>query len=99
MPEWTQDEAIAYECACDDIGLLRAILTREMAEESKKAQPDRQRLEQMESEFSALFHERAALHVKDHEKIARIRSEYGARIRAWMAAERMRDAAENQQKR
>ena len=85
MQEWTQDEAIAYECAREVITHLRAILTGEIAEENRKEQPDAQKLERLHAESSRLFRERAQLHVKDHEEIARVRAEYGARVRAYMA--------------
>jgi len=83
MQQWTQDEAIAYECAREAITHLRAILTSEIYDESKKAEPDTQRIEKMQAESGQLFREREKLSVKDHEQISRIRREYGARIRAW----------------
>ena len=83
--QWTQDEAIAYECAREVITHLRAILTGEIDEENRKEQPDAQKLERLYAESSRLFRERAQLHVKDHEEIARVRAEYGARVRAYMA--------------
>ncbi|MBR4876279.1 MAG: hypothetical protein IKU14_01025 [Rhodocyclaceae bacterium] len=83
--QWTQDEAIAYECAREVITHLRAILTGEIDEENRKEQPDAQKLERLHAESSRLFRERAQLHVKDHEEIARVRAEYGARVRAYMA--------------
>lgn len=60
-------------------------LTGEIAEESRKEQPDAQKLERLHAESSRLFRERANLHVKDHENVARVRAEYGARVRAWRA--------------
>jgi hypothetical protein len=85
---WTQEESINYECARECITHLRAILTSQIAEESDKKHPDAKRLERLEVESLQLFRERANLHVKDHAKIARIRAEYGARIRAWNAEPR-----------
>jgi len=83
MQQWTQDEAIAYECAREAITHLRAILTSEIHDESKKLEPNAQRIEKLEAESTQLFHERANLSVEDHVQISRIRREYGARIRAW----------------
>lgn len=80
---WTQEEAINYECAREAITHLSAILTSEMVEESKKPCPDLKRLASLEAEHMRLFHERNKLGVKDHAEIARVRSEYGAMIRAW----------------
>jgi hypothetical protein len=85
MQKWTQDEAIAFECAREVITDLRAILTDQIAEESSKAPPDADKLESLHAESSRLFRERAGLHVKDHAEVARVRAEYGARIRAWRA--------------
>lgn len=84
-PKWTQDEAVAFECAREVITDMRAILTGEIAEESSKEHPDAERLERLHAESSRLFRERAGLHVKDHDAIARVRAEYGARVRAWRA--------------
>jgi len=83
VQQWTQDEAIAYECAREAITHLRAILTSEISDEEKKSEPDAQRIASMRAESTQLFRERETLSVKDHEQIARIRQEYGARIRAW----------------
>jgi len=83
MQKWTQDEAIAYECAREAITHLRAIINHEMEEESLKLSPDRQKLANLQDEHTRLFYERAALGVKDSEKIALIRKEYGSRIRKW----------------
>jgi len=85
MQEWTQDEAIAYECACEAITHLRAILTGEIAKESKKSRPDENRLNDLYAERSRLFRERAGLHVTNQAEISRVRAEYGARIRSWIA--------------
>jgi len=85
MQQWTQDEAIAYECACEAITHLRAILTGEIAKEAKKSCPDKQRLNELYAERSQLFRERAALHVTDQAKISQVRTRYGARIRSWIA--------------
>jgi len=83
MKQWTQDEAIAYECAREAITHLRAILTSEISDESKKSAPDAQRMNDLLEESALLFRERANLGVKDHAKISRIRREYGTRIRNW----------------
>jgi len=88
MQQWTQDEAIAYECACEVIGDLRGILTGQIHEESGKEHPNAERLEHLYAERSRLFRERESLHVKDHDKIAHVRAEYGAKVRAWRTAKR-----------
>jgi len=88
MQEWTQEEAIAYECACEAITHLRAILTGEIEEELKKPNPDKVHLQKLHEESSQLFRERTELQIKDHAEIAHIRSQYGARVRKWLSSHR-----------
>lgn len=83
-PKWTQDEAIAYESALECITHLRAILTSERHNDN----PTPARLAEIEAESARLFAERRALSVHDHADIARIRQEYGQRIRAHMERNR-----------
>ena len=83
MQQWTQDEAIAFECAREAITHMMAIQSTEIADESAKAQPDADRVASLFAERSRLASERAALHVTDTVDIARIRIEYGATVRAW----------------
>jgi len=85
MQKWTQTEAVAFECAREVITDLQAILTGLIADESSKEHPDAERLATLRAERSRLFRERAALRVKDHAAVARVRSEYGARVRSWRA--------------
>jgi len=85
MQQWTQDEAIEFECAREVITHLRAILTHEITAESSKAYPDAQKLAQLHEESNRLFQERVHLRVKSHAEIARVQAEYGPRIRAWNA--------------
>lgn len=81
--EWTQDEAIAFECAREVITDMMAICTGQISDESSKATPDADRLAQLRVDRSKLFYERTALHVADQSDIARIRTNYGAIVRAW----------------
>lgn len=83
MQKWTQDEAIAFECAREVITDLRAILTSQITEEANKEHPDTQRLTELRTERSRLFRERAGLRVKDHTTVSHVRAKYGARVRAW----------------
>jgi len=85
MQKWTQTEAVDFECAREVITDLQAILSGLIYDESSKEHPDAERLATLEAERSRLFHERAGLHVKDHDAVARVRAEYGARVRAWRA--------------
>lgn len=85
MQKWTQDEAIAFECAREVITDLRAIITGQIAEENDKEHPDTDRLSALRAERSRLFRERAGLRVQDQTAVARVRAEYGARVRSWRA--------------
>lgn len=60
-------------------------LIRQIADEASKAVPNTARLASLRAERSWLFQERAGLRVKDHEKVARVRAEYGAMVRSWRA--------------
>lgn len=64
MQKWTQNEAIAFECAREVITDLRAILIGQIAEEYSKLNPDLERLASLRAERSRLFRERAGLRVK-----------------------------------
>lgn len=44
MQQWTQDEAIAFECACEVITDMMAIQTGQITDESNKAEPDADRV-------------------------------------------------------
>lgn len=85
MQKWTQTEAVAYECAREVITDLIAIQTGQIEDESRKSQPDAEHIEALRTERARLFNERAGLRVNDHAEVARIRTEYGARVRAWRA--------------
>jgi len=82
-PLYTQGEAIDYEVARETITILGAILMREIYDEEAKNWPDAARVSSLCDEHWKLLEERENLHVKDHAEIARIRTEYGSRVRAW----------------
>lgn len=85
MKQWTQDQAIAFECAREVITDMMALCTLRITEEATKEAPDADRLAALRADRSKLAHERAALHVTDEADVARIRTEYGAIVRAWRA--------------
>jgi hypothetical protein len=89
MQQWTQDEAVAFECAREVITDMMAIQTGLMADEAGKPLSDSKCLTSLRSERSRLAQERAALHVGDVADIARIRAEYGAIVRSWRDERRM----------
>lgn len=81
-PLWTQDEAIAFECAKEVIGDLMGICSGKIAEEKAKPHPDIKKIKKLEAERSALFDERAHLYLKDNFAIERLNIEYGKKVRA-----------------
>ncbi|MDR2637262.1 MAG: hypothetical protein LBB55_02910 [Zoogloeaceae bacterium] len=86
MAEWTQDEAIAYEVAREDILHYMSILTEDIHAEKSKAMPDETRIKVLHEEQSCLQDKLRILSVHDHEEIARVRKKYGALVRARTAA-------------
>jgi len=86
MEQWTQDEAIAFECARECITDLMGIQSGLLCEEENKPNPDQASIDKFKAELSKLFRERTALTVTNQTEIARVRSEYGAMVRAWRAS-------------
>jgi len=82
MPQWTQDEAIAFECACEAITHMMAIQSELIYEESHRIEPDADRIASARAELSRLHQERSVMLVEDHFEFARIRTEYGSIIGA-----------------
>jgi hypothetical protein len=82
VAQWTQNEAIDFECAREVITELMAYYSSQIAEESERSQPDVAHIEQLRDERSRLAGERANLHVLDHDNVSRVLLEYGARVRA-----------------
>ena len=77
-PAWTQDESINYECACDCIVHLMAICSGEMHDEATTVA----RHDALLVERSRLYAEMHVLGVQDYADIARIRRDYGQRVRS-----------------
>lgn len=88
MQQWTQNEAIAFECACEAITDMMAFQSSQIADEESKRTPDAIRIRQLYAERSRLAQERASLRVDNQSQIAKIRAEYGALIRARRAKSR-----------
>lgn len=82
-PAWTQDEAIAYEAARECITDLMTIHFGQLHQERCRLCPDAGRVAALESEVAKLHKQRASLRVTGHAEVARVRSEYGAIVRAW----------------
>ena len=83
MSNWTQDQAIAFECAREVITDMMAIQTGLIASETEKASPDLGYLEDLRAKRSQFAQERSGLHVEDDAEIARVRQQYGAIVRNW----------------
>jgi hypothetical protein len=82
MMKWTHKQSIAYECAREVITDMMAYCSHWIAEESAKEAPDADRLAQLRADRSKLARERSSLRVTDDAEVARIRTEYGAIVRA-----------------
>jgi hypothetical protein len=87
-PLWTQEEAIAYECAREVITDLSAICTARIYDEMAKQMPDHVLVASLEERITNLFNERRELSFADQERIVRIRREYGSEVRAWRTQSR-----------
>jgi len=82
-PQWTQDEAIAFECATECITDMIGIYMGEIYAEPA---PTEARQEELRAEVARLATERRELHLHDHAEIWRIRRDYGQRIRDYRSA-------------
>jgi len=80
-PLWTQDEAIAFECARECINDMMAICSSEIADEEKQEHPNQEKIAMLEARRFELAMERRKLTLKDKKQIATVRKEYGTWIR------------------
>lgn len=80
-PRWTEEESIACECACEAISDMLTIQKTLLSREMENQEPDLSVVENFKNRISELEDERYNLRVKDADKIAKIRREYGAIIR------------------
>lgn len=81
--KWTQEQAVAFESACEIIGHLIGIKMEQIEAELNSPVPNQDRIDALRAERHSLAAERNALYVTDTEKVGRIRREYGAMIKAW----------------
>jgi hypothetical protein len=84
QPKWTQDEAIAYECARDYISDMIGMCVEQIREEENKQSPDLEKLAHLKADHHRLHHERSALRVQDTEAIERVHCEYAPITGAWI---------------
>jgi hypothetical protein len=80
---WTQDEAIAFECAKEAITDMMAICSSKIDKETRKPHPDQQCLSELKEMLFNLGREQIMLRGDDQVHIAEIRKKYGAEIRAY----------------
>lgn len=80
--KWTQEQAIAYECARELIGHLIAIKSKQIEHERSKPTLDQERIEALRQERTMLDRERHDLRVTDDTAVTRIRNDYGTIVRA-----------------
>lgn len=81
--KWTQDEAVAFECAREAITELMSIYTTRITHELARTFVDSELLKSLREERTRLAGERLALRIDKHADIERIRRDYGAAIRAY----------------
>lgn len=82
--EWTPIESAEFEAAREAISHLMAIYTTLIRDEKTKPTPDRQRLDALHSDRWMLHWERDDLTIHDKELIAKARTLYSAKVRAYL---------------
>lgn len=83
IPLWTQDDAIAFECAQETIGHMMAICSYLLQEEKTKTLPNLKRMNELLKKRAFFADERRNLHLDDKDNIERIRKEYGKKIKTY----------------
>lgn len=88
MEQWTQKEAIDYECARECITALIGVYVGQRHDEEARAAPDREIISRLDDSISQLWEERRNLQVTDAAELARVIGTYGPMVRTAMEAER-----------
>lgn len=83
---WSQDQAVALECAHEVISDLIAIRMQEIYAEEAKISPNARQLAALRAQVAALWDERAELKVTDDAAVAAVRANYGQQVRAHRAS-------------
>lgn len=83
MQKWSQDEAVAFECARECIVDLMGICSAELADLEGATDVCATHAERTEQRLAALAAELRRLHVTDAANIERIRLDYGQEVRAY----------------
>ena len=82
--EWTAIEGAEFEAAREAISHLMAVYTTLIRDEKAKPTPDKQRLDGLYSDRELLHRERDDLAIHDKERIAKARTLYGGKVRAYL---------------
>lgn len=85
MPEWSQDQAIAFECARECIVDLMGICSAALTDLEQRAVQNAGAIEVAEQRLADLAGELQCLHVNDTKHVERIRAEYGGMVRQFRA--------------
>ncbi|SEB25431.1 hypothetical protein [Variovorax sp. YR216] len=88
MEQWTQKQAIDYECARECITALIGVYTSELDEQEARPDPDAVAIAALNETITRLFNERRDLRLTDDEEVARVNSVYGSMVRSAMEATR-----------
>src|SRR6266545_2467493 len=88
---WTQDEAVAYEVACELLTGMVAWCSSDIAKEEQQTAPDVDHIHALEEEIGRYERERRQLDPADHDEVARVTQMYGAKLRAHYAELRATD--------
>ena len=83
MQQWTQDQAVAFECARECIVELMAICSAELGELAGQADVCAERVDRQERRLADLAAELRQLHLTDTDNIERIRRDYGRQVREY----------------
>ena len=85
MQQWTQDQAVAFECARECIVELMAICSAELGDLAGQADVCAERVDRQERRLADLAAELRNLHLPDTDNIERIRRDYGQQVREYRA--------------
>jgi hypothetical protein len=90
VEQWTQKQAIDYECARECITALIGVYTSDLYAEKARQAPDQAVIDRLNAEITRLFRERQDLRLTDAAEVARVTAEYGPMVRTAMEAKRLK---------
>ena len=83
MQQWTQDQAVAFECARECIVELMVICSAELGDLDGQVDVCADRVNRQERRLADLAAELRQLHLADTDNIERIRRDYGRQVREY----------------